>query len=281
MLIKLLNTFLVIITISLINITNSNAAELSIFASWETIKELNQSIKKLDKESNEIDNDFNELNTDLQLKTFLRSNLSRYEFKKIKSIVSTYNEDTSKINELLILNAKKHNGILIERKKLLEIKRVFYNWLIPYINIDFKKDYLEYIRRDAELFKKQNIVSVNIEVKKEILDKKVTRIESEIIKHKEYIKDSIKKIIESRLDLKIKNLSENETFKVLNEKSKIKVLDKTIRKIKIKLKNLENSRILSVTWSIDSISLSVLNNKIDTYRIAVKKLEEFQKSLIK
>jgi len=33
MLIKLLNTFLVIITISLINITNSNAAELSIFAS--------------------------------------------------------------------------------------------------------------------------------------------------------------------------------------------------------------------------------------------------------
>jgi hypothetical protein len=38
---------------------------------------------------------------------------------------------------------------------------------------------------------------------------------------------------------------ENETFIVLNNDSKIKVLEKTIRKIKIKLQNLENSRVVT------------------------------------
>jgi len=281
MFIKRINTFLVIITICLLNITNSYANELAFWGSWETIKELKQSIDVLDKVNTELKNDFNELNTNYKLKTFLRNNLTRYEFLKIKKIVSEYNANIAEIEEKLLLNAKKWLPVLEERRKLLEEKRTFYNGLIPYINIDYRKEYLEYIRRDADLFKKQNIVSTDIEVKKEILDTKVTKIESEIIKHKEYIKDSVRQIIESRLDLKIKNLSENETFTVLNEESKVKVLDKTIRKIKIKLQNLENSRIKTQSWALIESWSAILENKIQTYKIAVDKLESFKETLVK
>ena len=280
MLIKIFNKFLVVTTLCLIIITNSYANYVVFLGTWETIKELKESIDVLDKENIELSNEFNELNTDYRLKLFLRKDLTYNEFSEIKFIVSEYNINNEIIEELLLLNAKKQFPVLDERKKLLEEKRNFYNWLIPYINIEFKEDYLEYIKRDASIFNKQNIVSTDIIVKKEILDTKVSNIESEIIKHKEYIKNSIRMIIETRLDSKIDNLKENETFSVLNVESKIKVLEKTIRKIKIKLQNLETSRDVITTWIIDLWS-SILDSKIDTYKIAVSKLEIFKKSLIK
>jgi hypothetical protein len=74
-----------------------------------------------------------------------------------------------------------------------------------------------------------------------LLNNKVEVIETKIQEHKDYINENIKKVIETRLDEKIKKLSENEAFKILNHDSKIKVLEKTIVKIKIKLQNLELS----------------------------------------
>lgn len=279
---NILFKFLVFITICLVNVTNSYADELDFLGTWETIKELKQSIQTLDKVNIELKNDFNELNTDLKLKSFLRNDLSVIEFQTIKTIVWNYNANNQIIEEELLINAKKQIPVIEERKELLEQKRLFYNGLIPFINIDLKNEYLEYIRRDAEIFNKQNIVSTDIEVKKEILDTKVTRIESEIIKHKEFIRDSVREIIEERLDLKITNLMENETFIVLNNDSKIKVLEKTIRKIKIKLQNLENSRVVTWTWiTTKDLNSNTLENKIDTYKIAVTKLEEFKDSLSK
>jgi len=279
---KILFKFLVFITICLINITNSYAYVLGFLGTWETIKELKQSIQTLDKVNNQLKNDFNELNADIKLKSFLRNDLSLIEFQKIKTIVWNYNKNNKIIEEKLLLNAKKQISIVIQRKKLLEQKRLFYNWLIPFINIDFKNEHLEYIRRDAEIFNKQNIVLTDIEVKKEILDTKVTRIESKIIKHKEFIRDSIRKVIEERLDLKIRNLVNNETFIVLKNDSKIKVLEKTIRKIKIKLQNLEKSRVITWTWiTTNDLNLNSLENKIDTFNIAIKKLEKFKNSLSK
>jgi hypothetical protein len=47
------------------------------------------------------------LNTNYKLKSFLRDNLTRYEFLKIKKIVYNYNTNIEKIEEKLLLNAKK------------------------------------------------------------------------------------------------------------------------------------------------------------------------------
>jgi hypothetical protein len=61
----------------------------------------------LDKVNSELKNDFDELNTNYKLKSFLRDNLTRYEFLKIKKIVYNYNTNIEKIEEKLLLNAKK------------------------------------------------------------------------------------------------------------------------------------------------------------------------------
>ncbi|MDP2395453.1 MAG: hypothetical protein Q8S84_02890 [bacterium] len=45
------------------------------------------------------------------------------------------------------------------------------------------------------------------------------------------------------MDEKLKNLSNNETFKALSKESKVKVLNKTIDKINQKLDKLKNSNI--------------------------------------
>lgn len=277
--VKKIFNILFVITLLLFFSTNSYAWELSILWTGKTIKELNNSIKILDNEKNKIENDFSELNTDLKLKTFLRKNISRFEFNKIKELVINYNKNEKKLNEKLLLEAKKWLDIKNTRKKLLENKRIFYNWLIPFININHKKEYLEYVKRDAELFKKKNIIFVDIEVKKYILDNKVSRIESEIKKHKDYINKSIKNIIDTRLEQKINNLKNNDWFKFLSNESKVKVLEKTIRKIKIKLSNYTNKINLSWTW-INQENTNI-DNKLETYKIAIEKLENFKNIYIK
>jgi len=274
--------FLTIIFLLLVT-TNSYADELVFWGTWETIKELKQSIELLDKKKDILNNDLKNLNTDYKLKTYLRRNLSIVDIKKIREIVSDYNSDKKNI-ELDMLNDIKNSKWSIDnRKKLLEVKRVFYKWLIPYINKDYKKEYLDYIKKDAIIFNKQNIVNTDIVIKKDLLEAKVSRIEHKILEHKKYINNSIKNIIETRLDNKIISLSENKNFIKLNDESKVKVLNKTIDKIKIKLEKLEKSNWKSWTWLYvnSNITDNLLLKKIQTYNIAILKLELFRDKFIK
>jgi hypothetical protein len=80
MFIKALNTFLVIVTFCLINISNSYANELGFSDTPKTIKELKKSIDILGKVNIGLKNDIKELNADHKLKSFLKSNLTRKEF---------------------------------------------------------------------------------------------------------------------------------------------------------------------------------------------------------
>ena len=274
---------MIMILISLFKVTNSYANELVFWGTWETIKELKQSIKELDKEKNILNKDLNTLNTDYKLKSFLRNNISKSEFIVIKKIVSTYNLNKETVELSIYNDAKKNLSILDNRKKLLEEKRVFYKWLIPFIQTKSKKDYLAYIKKDATIFNKQNIVNTDIVVKKDLLENKVNRIEDTILKHQKFINNSIKNIIETRLDSKINNLKTNSTFKVLNNESKVKVLNKTIIKIKIKLENLQISKWNTNSWILinSTISDNILIKKIKTYNIAISKLELFKNQFIK
>jgi hypothetical protein len=112
--------------------------------------------------------------------------------------------------------------------------------LIPYIDKKYKIRYLEYIKSDAKIFNEQNNLTTNIISKKEILSSKVENIENKIKEHNDFINESIKKVIEDRLDEKINNLKLNESFIVLNTESKIKILNKTITKIENKIKEFKS-----------------------------------------
>ena len=278
MIIKIYYTLIAIIAFCFFSITNSNYNynELALLDEWKNIKELKQDIDILDKSNIELNNEFEILNTDYKLKTFLKDNLTVIELNKIRALVLDYNNNKNRIELLLSNKARELVPVIEEIKLLLEEKRKLYSWLVPYINIDYNLEYLEYIKWDAAIFNEQKSVITDIIVKNEILNIKVETIESKIQEHKDYINESIKEVIESRLQDKIDNLNDNVTFKVLNNESKIKVLEKTILKIKIKLKNLENTQSNTNSRIIIENSTLVLDKKIQTYYIAVEKLELFK-----
>ena len=277
---KLFYTFIALIALWFYSYTNSYINELVFLDEWKTIKELKENINDLDKINIELVNELDTLNTDYELKTFLRNDLSLIEFNKIKMLVSKYNINNAGIELVLINKAKDLLPVIEERKLLLEEKRKLYSWLVPYINNVFKDNYLEYIKWDAKIFNEQKSITTDIITKKEILNTKVISIENKIQEHNIYINDSIMKVIESKLDEKINNLNNNETFKMLNNESKIKILDKTISKVKMKLEDLENKDNIIMSWTIISVNLSVIDKKIQTFYIAINKLEEFRDSLI-
>lgn len=248
--------------------TNSYFNELAFLDEWKTIKELKENIDYLDKTKVKLNEELKELKTDYKLKLFLKKDLKRFEINKIKFIVSEYNKNTLFIENTLELKAKKFLPILEEKKLLLEEKRKLYSGLIPYINPIYKKDYLNYIKDDTRLFSKQKSVSTDIIIKKEILNNKVDIIETKIKEYNDYTNQNIKKVINSKLEEKINNLNNNENFKILSSSYKRAVLDKTIQKIKLKLLNLEKLK-------IDSSKTM----RIETYNIAIEKLEKFRDSI--
>jgi len=273
-------TFLALIAFWLYSTTNSFDTELVFLDDWKTIKENIEEIHTLDKENSELNSELSELNADYRLKAFLRKDLTLVELNKIRRIVSTYNTNRSRIELILFQKAKSLVPVLKERKLLLEEKRIFYSGLIPYINTKFKSDYLEYIKWDAKIFNKQKNITTDLIAKKEILNNKVEILETKIQKHKDFINETLKKIIQSKLDEKITQLNQNERFIALSSSSKIKVLNKTIAKINIKIEKLKKPNINTWSWKIlEILNNSLLDKKIQTFWIAVEKLEEFRDSI--
>ncbi len=279
MIIKYFYSILVLLAIWFYSTTNSYLSELAFLDEWKTIKELKQNIKKLDKTQLELSKELVELNADYKLKLFLKKDLYTFEINNIKKIIFNYNTNKAKIESILFEKAKSFLSVLDEKKLLLEEKRSLYNWLIPYIDQKYKKEYLEYVKWDAKIFSEQKDLTANIIVKKEILNEKVENIETKIKQYKDFTNESIKKVINNKLEEKITNLKNNVTFQVLNNESKIAVLNKTIRKIKIKLLNLENSETNSWTVMITKRKSTMLEQKIQTYNIAIEKLKAFRNSL--
>ena len=277
---KFFLTLLAFIAIWLYSTTNSFDIELVLLDDWKTIKENIEEINILDKENSDLNLELLELNTDYRLKTFLRKDLNIVELNKIRRIVASYNTNRSRIELVLFQKAKSLVPVIKERRFLLEEKRVFYNWLIPYINKEYKEDYLEYIKWDAKIFNEQKDLTTDIIAKKEILNNKVEVIELKIQEHKNFINETLKKVIESKLDEKINQLKKNQSFKNLSNSSKIKVLDKTIVKIKLKLENLKNPSIESWSWIVlQIISNSLLDKKMQTFWIALDRLVKFKESI--
>lgn len=257
------------------NTTNSHYDELAILDEWKTIKELRENINELDRVENELSKDLDALNTDYELKSFLKKDLTLNELNIIRWLVNEYNTKKAKLESTLLAKAKQLLPVIEEKKLILEEKKSFYWKLTPYIDGVYNDEYLEYIEWDAKIFNEQRNVETDIIAKKELLNNKVEIIESKIQEHRNYINESIKKVIETALDEKIQKLKDNVTFQMLNYSSKIKVLDKTIVKIKIKLQNLQNSmsntQIYPYTNNFDK--------KVQTYNIAVNKLEAFKNSI--
>lgn len=270
---KIILVYISILLTFSVQATNSYDKELSNFDDWKTIKELKESIDYLDRANAELDENFKNLDIDYEVKRFLRTNLNDNELKNVRYLISVFNTNKSKIESDITSKLKNKQTIVDEKKSLVEEKRKFFNWLIPYINVEFDDEYLNYIKVNVQIFTEKK--STDLDTKKEILNNKVWAIETKIQEHRNYINENMKKLIESKLEEKLINLSNNDTFKALSKDSKVKVLNKTIEKIAQKLDKLKINNSTN-TWTLSKFWSDLMDKKVQTFIIAMSKLEDFR-----
>jgi hypothetical protein len=142
--------------------------------------------------------------------------------------------------------------------------------------LDYKNEYFKYIKEDLNIYNKQNIIKSNIISSREKLDKKVEALEDRITTHKVLINHSINEIIKNRITQKINNLKYNKKYIILDNETKIKVLEKTIVRLKIKKQNYISTNNMYLL-----MNKNIADKKIKSYDYAILMINEYKETLIR
>ena len=257
------------------NISNTNAKLVS-FSGDTTIRQLQTNIWKLNNINNNLQDDIYSLNHNYNVKKYLKINLTDQEIKLIKSKIWFYNDQKIRFENILKTNSHKLQKVEYEKKQLMYIKRDFYKFLLWYIHLDYKNEYFKYIKEDLNIYNKQNIIKSNIISSREKLDKKVEALEDRITTHKVLINHSINEIIKNRITQKINNLKYNKKYIILDNETKIKVLEKTIVRLKIKKQNYISTNNMYLL-----MNKNIADKKIKSYDYAILMINEYKETLIR
>ena len=266
---------LLIISIFYILLWNNTYAE-----SWEimkskSIKEIKNNIDKLYVDRNNIKNELTILTQDnnfisyLVNNWFFRENISRDELTNIEFLIRNYNKAYSDVHTTLLDKSKNLEDISVEKKLLLDIKKDLYQKLINYIQQNKFKEYLDFIRNDANILKKDSDVKYSLIQNKEVLTSKVLKIEERIQEERKIMSNHLKSRVWNEIDKKINNIKNNQKFITLSDDFKYKVIEKTINRVDeaiYKTKELQNKD-------------NILQQKIEIYELLKVKLIEYHDTL--
>lgn len=266
---------LLIISIFYILLWNNTYAE-----SWEimkskSIKEIKNNIDKLYVDRNNIKNELTILTEDnnfisyLVNNWFFRENISRDELTNIEFLIRNYNKAYSDVHTTLLDKSKNLEDISVEKKLLLDIKKELYQKLINYIQQNKFKEYLDFIRNDANILKKDSDVKYSLIQNKEVLTSKVLKIEERIQEERKIMSNHLKSRVWNEIDKKINNIKNNQKFITLSDDFKYKVIEKTINRVDeaiYKTKELQNKD-------------NILQQKIEIYELLKVKLIEYHDTL--
>jgi hypothetical protein len=266
---------LLIISIFYTILWNNTYAE-----SWEIIE--SKSIKEIKKDIDKLHIDRNNINNELTILTqdnnfisylvknwFFRENINRNELQNIELLIRNYNKAYSDVNTTLLDKSKNLEDIYVEKKLLLDIKKELYQELINYIQQDKFKEYLDFIRNDANILKKDSDVKYSLIQSKEVLTNKVSKIEERIQEERKIMSDNLKLRVWNKIDEKINSIKNNPKFITLSIDFKYKVIEKTISRVNQaidKTKGLQNKD-------------NILEQKIEIYQLLRDKLIEYHNTL--
>lgn len=242
---------------------------------WEiledkSIKEIKQNIEKLNSDKNLISNQYTEFKYESNLATYFKSDLTRVDIGNIETLINQYNERFSELNQELIIAAKNLENTQEIRNQILQAKKDMYLEMLEYIDSNKYNQYLDYIRWDATISKKQVDIRSEIVSKEEIYEKKVTTIEKKIEQNKIEVAQRLEKVISDKIDEKISDMKNNESFNKLSIDLQVQVIEKTIEKVDSTIESLK---------LLDQKDINI-NQKIDLYYILKDKLIEFRNDLL-
>lgn len=267
--------FLFIILFLTISWTKSYAWDLVLSDETKTIRELKESIEWLDKVRNDLYTKLQDFSPDQKLKTFFRDDLTMADLENLKLIIEQYINHKSLLEAELLDSSKKLLDVTDIRIKLLWEKKELYTNMTQFIKVESYQNYLDFIKSDTAIYSERKEIDSSIYRKQEIINNKVTILEEKIKEHKSYLEDSLKILVEWRMDEKITILSNNKSFLELDNTDKIKILEKTILKINNTIETMKTDSI----WENISTFVKVNNDKkIEIYNIVLQKLEDFKNS---
>ncbi|MDR2411750.1 MAG: hypothetical protein LBD88_04210 [Candidatus Peribacteria bacterium] len=196
----------------------------------KTIKELKENIEELDKVKTELTT-IKDFVLDKTIEPFLRKNLNRNDYSTIEKIAKEYNE-TKNVLEANLIEASKNLLDTTElSKKLSNLTREFYEDLLEFVDINNYSNYIYYIKEQTNFYTEEKELDTDIIKKTEIVHEKITNIEEKIKEHKDYLDETLKELINSKVDEKINQLLADSVFSNLSNKEKIESINKIILKI--------------------------------------------------
>lgn len=258
---------LITIYVILLFLSSLAFAEWDFNDEWKTIRELKENLVELDKEKDNIIDDINNIISIDQLKDFFVLNLTINNYSELESIVEKYNENRILLEKKFYWIAKNLKSTDELKNQLIENKKDLYKKLVPYIRLDKKDEYLGYVKSDTLYYNEKKEIDASIIRNQELITNKVSSLEEKIKRHNTFLEERFSNLVEVRLNQKILQISQNQNFIELGSEAKIRVLEKTIYKIKDKISNFDEN---------EQLSLWLTDQKIQIYKIAIKKLEDFQ-----
>ncbi len=254
--------------ISILNCVQIHAQTWEILKD-KSIKEIKQNIEKLNSDKNLISNQYSEFKIESNISSYFKKTLSNDDITNIEKLIAQYNLQYNELNVLLLHKAKKLESNEEIKNQLLQVKKDLYISLLEYIDSDKYAEYVNFIRWDATISKKQVEVKSEIASTKQIYDKKVTNIESKIIANRIHLAERINRVVAVKIDEKIKTMKDSPNFKNLPKHLQLEVLEKTIQKVNVNISALE---------SIESKNGNI-TQKIELYYLLNDKLLIFKNSI--
>lgn len=248
------------------------------FSTWEIalaqdkwIKELSTEIHTLKESEKIIKEESKVLQDKDMLLSFFRDDLTRVELRRIEKIISSFKFHRNYLENEFKEKAKNLEDVTETKEDIIYQRKSLYKDLAPYIKQDQIKNYLDYVKSDAESIQNKNNISVQIIANKEILNNKLSLIEWRIKENKETLNKQLEDAVIKKIDYKINQLKTNKKFAELDKNLKAKVIDKTIVKVKIRILNIENKSDLT----------DLESQKLDLYKLLKSSLEKYKDSLLK
>ena len=266
---------LLVVSVFCIFLWNIVSAETGEILNNKSINEIKSDINQLHIDRNNINNELTILTQDnnfisyLVKNSYFKSTITQDELTNIETLVITYNSTYSDINKQLLDKSKNLEDISLEKKQLLDIKKNLYQELIPYIKQELFNDYIEFIKWDADILKRESDVKSQLIQNKEILTTKVTQIENRIIKEREKLSENLKSKVLDKINEQILDIQNNPKFIWLSDELKVIVIEKTIDKVVIKIDSTKKS------VNKDTI----LEQKIEIYELLLTKLIEYKNTI--
>lgn len=237
------------------------------FDESKSIRELKKDIVTLNQAEINLENKYKSFLKDYKIDFYLRNNLSHTDNENLKNIASKFLKENLDL-ELKLSRLTKEEDILKVSNDLLNLRKELYKSLIPYIDSKNYKKYLNFIEINLKNFiEKNNLYLAKLKTKNNY-NKKVDNLEKKIQENKETLNLEVKNLIEEKFNEKINSLLDSPSFSKLSNSNKIKVLQKVIDNLSLKIETFK--------WNLNYNSIYIESDlkKLEIYKTMLKKLQE-------